>query len=154
MNDSVTDPTRSPFSDFGFEVVGVPRNRRLPASREESRFDLGLCEHADAMKQTTDERFCGAFRTPSLRNVALRPAFMHAGAFTSLRDVVSFYATRATDPKRWYTGATYDDLPEKYRANVNEIVAPYDRAAGGKPALDEGEIDAIVAFLGTLTDPP
>jgi len=27
---------------------------------------------------------------------------MHNGAFTRLRDVIAFYATRATDPKRWY----------------------------------------------------
>jgi hypothetical protein len=35
---------------------------------------------------------------------------------------------------------------------VNDLVAPYDRAEGAAPALDDGEIDAIVAFLGTLTD--
>jgi cytochrome c peroxidase len=33
----------------------------------------------------------GAFRTPSLRNVALRPAFMHDGRFTTLDQVVDFY---------------------------------------------------------------
>ena len=77
---------------------------------------------------------------------------MHNGAFTRLRDVIAFYATRATDPKRWYGATTYDDLPAKHRGNVNDLVAPYDRAEGGKPALDDAEIDAIVAFLGTLTD--
>jgi cytochrome c peroxidase len=152
MNDTAPSPERSPFSDYAFEVVGVPRNARLPANRDAGAYDLGLCEHEDGLKQTTDERFCGAFRTPSLRNVAVRPAFMHNGAFTSLRDVVEFYATRATDPMRWYRRERFDDLPRKYREYVNEIVAPYDRAEGGKPALDEDEIDAVVAFLGTLTD--
>jgi len=33
----------------------------------------------------------GEFRTPSLRNVALRPAYMHNGRFTTLEDVVEFY---------------------------------------------------------------
>jgi cytochrome c peroxidase len=33
----------------------------------------------------------GAFRTPSLRNVELRSAFMHNGRFTSLEEVVDFY---------------------------------------------------------------
>jgi len=66
MNDSIPDPARSPFSDFGFETVGVPRNARLPANHDPKYFDLGLCEHADARHQTSDARFCGAFRTPSL----------------------------------------------------------------------------------------
>jgi cytochrome c peroxidase len=150
--DNSPDPRRSPFSDYGFETVAIPRNRRLPASADPKRFDLGLCERADAHEHTSDPRFCGAFRTPSLRNVATRSSFMHNGAFTSLRDVVAFYATRATSPERWYPGGAYDDLPAKYRANVNDRVAPYDRRPGDPPALDEGEIDAIVAFLGTLTD--
>jgi cytochrome c peroxidase len=152
MNEAIPDPERSPFSDYGFETVGVPRNGRLPATKDPSYFDLGLCEHDDALGQTKDERFCGAFRTPSLRNVAVRPAFMHNGAFTKLRDVVAFYATRATEPVRWYGAETYDDLPARYRDNVNDVVAPYDRKAGGRSALDDDEIDAIVAFLGTLTD--
>jgi hypothetical protein len=33
----------------------------------------------------------GAFRTPSLRNVALRPAYMHDGRFTTLEEVADFY---------------------------------------------------------------
>jgi cytochrome c peroxidase len=154
MNDSVPDPARSPFSDFGFEAVGVPRNAQLPANRDTESFDLGLCEHDGAGGQTRDPRFCGAFRTPSLRNVALRPSFMHNGAFSRLRDVVAFYATRATDPRRWYGAVTYDDLPARYRENVNDVVAPYDRHEGGAPALDDDEIDSIVAFLETLTDAP
>jgi len=152
MNDSVADPARSPFSDFGFETVGVPRNARLDANRDPKSFDLGLCEHDGLHGQTRDPRFCGAFRTPSLRNVAVRPSFMHNGAFTRLRDVVAFYATRATDPRRWYGPVTYDDLPPRYRENVNDVIAPYDRKRGGTPALDDDEIDALVAFLETLTD--
>jgi cytochrome c peroxidase len=35
---------------------------------------------------------------------------------------------------------------------VNVGIAPYSRRKGDAPALDEAEIDAIVAFLGTLTD--
>jgi cytochrome c peroxidase len=33
----------------------------------------------------------GAMKTPSLRNAALRPVFMHDGRFTSLAEVVDFY---------------------------------------------------------------
>ncbi len=154
LNDASPMPERSLFTDYGFEAVGVPRNRHIAANRDPAYADLGLCERHDH-PHMDDERLCGAFRTPSLRNVAVRQAFMHNGAFSTLRDVVTFYATRGTDPKRWYaSGRSFDDLPQRYLKNVNASKPPYDRELGEKPRLDEGEIDAIVAFLGTLTDAP
>jgi cytochrome c peroxidase len=153
MNDRSADPAASLFTDYGFDAVAVPRNRKLPANGDAGYFDLGLCERGGADYKEKTEEFCGRFRTPSLRNVAVRKAFMHNGAFSSLRDVVSFYATRSTSPKRWYRGGSaFDDLPERYRQNVNVDKAPYNRHEGEVPPLDGGEIDAIVAFLGTLTD--
>jgi cytochrome c peroxidase len=153
LNPVSPDPSASLFTDYGFDAVAVPRNRALPAARDPSYFDLGLCERrGDDYKSKTDE-FCGKFRTPSLRNVAVRSSFMHNGAFSNLRDVVSFYATRGTSPKRWYKfGVVFDDMPEKYRECVNSEKAPYNRREGQKPPLDDTEIDALVAFLGTLTD--
>lgn len=153
LNDRSSDPAASLFTDYGFDAVGVPRNRALPTTRDASQFDLGLCERADAEYKANTEEFCGRFRTPSLRNVAVRESFMHNGAFSKLRDVVAFYATRDIDPKRWYRyGPAFDDVPTKYRQNVNVDKAPYNRRQGQTPPLDEGEIDAVVAFLGTLTD--
>ncbi len=155
LNDRSTDPSASLFTDYGFDAVGVPRNRALPAARDPNYFDLGLCERAGAEYEAKTEEFCGRFRTPSLRNVAVRRRFMHNGVFSTLRDVVAFYATRSTNPGRWYKSKiVFDDLPEKYRQNVNVDKAPYNRHQGEVPPLDESEIDAIVAFLGTLTDAP
>ena len=78
---------------------------------------------------------------------------MHNGAFANLRDVVRFYATRATNPERWYgRGARFDDTPAASRGLIDVTSVPYDRHVGDAPALDDAEIDAIVAFLGTLTD--
>jgi hypothetical protein len=42
----------------------------------------------------------------------------------------------------------------RIRGNVNVATMPYNRRKGMKPALDDGDIDAIVAFLRTLTDAP
>jgi cytochrome c peroxidase len=152
LQEASPHPERSLFTDYGFDAVGAPRNLRLARNERTDSYDLGVCERHDH-NHTADARLCGMFRTPSLRNVAVRESFMHNGAFTKLRDVVAFYATRGTDPNRWYAGKMpYDDLPEKYRTNVNTAVAPYDRGVGAKPRLDDAEIDAIVAFLQTLTD--
>jgi cytochrome c peroxidase len=151
FSDAPGDPARSLFTDYGYDAVGAPRNRRAPAR---AKPDLGLCERTDAATPTREQGYCINFRTPSLRNVAVRDTFMHNGAFTNLRDVVAFYATRDTSPRRWYpSGAKFDDVPRRYRGQVNQNAAPYgDRKPGDTPALDDQEIDAIVAFLQTLTD--
>ena len=148
--DTGRDPASSLFTDYGYDALAVPRNERLAANR---RPDLGLCERTDLRQPSSSPEHCARFRTPSLRNVAVRGAYMHNGAFTTLRDVVAFYATRATDPKRWYkSGVKFQDVPPRYRANVNVSSIPYNRREGDAPPLNEQEIDAIVAFLQTLTD--
>jgi len=142
------------FTDFGFVATGVPRNRALPANHDPTFFDLGLCGPLRTDLAAHPE-YCGLFRTPSLRNVALRQRLFHNGAIRSLRDAVAFYATRDTDPARWYPDSHgqpgYDDLPGKYWGNVTREV-PFQPLPGGRPRLDEREIDDIVAFLRTLTD--
>ena len=148
-----SNPTRSLFTDYGYDALAVPRNRALAANRDPKRFDLGLCATARTKQWSDPSQWCGHFKTPSLRNVALRQRFMHNGVFGTLRETVEFYATRSTDPAHWYHGgAPFDDLPAALRANVNVNSAPINRPVGTKPALDAGEIDAIVAFLKTLSD--
>ena len=144
------------FTDFTFANLGVPRNRRLRANADAAFFDLGLCG-PDRKDQARATRYCGMFKTPTLRNVASRRAFMHNGVFTTLDDAVRFYATRDTDPPRWYPRSKgrvvrYDDLPAGLRGNVDVIDAPLNRGAGARPALDDAEVRDIVRFLGTLTD--
>lgn len=41
---------------------------------------------------TDTTKYIGAFKTPTLRNVADRPPYMHAGQFSTLREVLEFYA--------------------------------------------------------------
>jgi cytochrome c peroxidase len=76
----------------------------------------------------------GVFKTPSLRNVAVRPRFMHDGRFATLDEVVAFYDSGIQASPR---------------------LDPRLRAADGTPkrlGLTPGERDALVAFLGALTD--
>lgn len=156
---SSTRPSNAPgplFTDFTYAVVGVPRNPAIPANADPAFFDEGLCGPGRTdLSGRTD--LCGAFRVPSLRNVALRTHFFHNGVFTSLEQVVRFYVRRDTDPQLWYPVnaqgqvIAYDDLPPRLRANVSRE-APYDRGPGQPPALTDSEIADVVAFLGTLTD--
>ena len=69
-----------------------------------------------------------------------------------------FYVQRDTAPQRWYprnpdgTIAKFDDLPARLRSNVNTTEAPNNRKPGDSPALDDREIDDVIAFLRTLND--
>ena len=81
---------------------------------------------------SSDERFCSNFRTPSLRNVAVRESFGHNGVYKNLRDVVAFYARRAVAPERIYPrGQKFDDVPAKYRAQRQHL-RPRLQPAGGR----------------------
>ncbi len=150
------DGTPPQFTDFGLIALGVPRNPAIPANADPAYFDLGLCGPLRADFRGRDE-YCGLFRTPTLRNVATRHAFFHNGVFHSLRQVVEFYVRRDTDPGRFYprnpdgSVRKFDDLPEKYRRNIN-VDPPFGGHPGDPPALSEREIDDLVTFLGALTD--
>lgn len=150
------DGTPPQFTDYGLIALGVPRNADIPANKDPAYRDLGLCGPLRADFRDRPD-YCGLFRTPTLRNVALRKSFFHNGVFHSLRQAVEFYVGRETEPGKWYPRKPdgsidkYDDLPQSARANLN-MDPPFDRRAGDKPALSASEIDDIVAFLGTLTD--
>ena len=144
------------FTDFGYAAVGAPRNTALPANADPRYYDLGLC--GPLRTDLADRKeYCGLFRTPSLRNVAIRGVFFHNGVFHRLEDVVRFYAERDTRPQKWYPlgkdGVTlkFDDLPMQYQGNV-DTQPPFDRCIGDQPAMSETDIRNIVAFLNTLTD--
>lgn len=143
------------FTDFGYNALGIPRNRSIPVNRDPTYFDLGLCGplRNDLSKHS---EYCGEFKVPSLRNVVLRRTFFHNGAFHRLRDVLSFYVTRDTNPGRWYPKSAaviemFDDLPRAYRRNVNHD-PPFGNKPGDAPALGLDEIRDLNAFLATLTD--
>lgn len=155
--DKGADGSHPLFTDFTYDNLGLPRNPELPANRDPAFFDLGLCarEGGDLLART---ELCGAFKVPSLRNVALRQALFHNGHFKDLREAVLFYVQRDTHPEKWYPRRAdgsvhkFDDLPPAYHANVNTDEVPYDRQPGDTPALTDAEVDDVVAFLKTLTD--
>ncbi len=155
------DPTDWLFTDFSYSVLGVPRNKTIPANADAGHYDLGLCARPgldQLLPQGVElKSLCGAFKAPTLRNIAVTGPYFHNGAVTSLRDAVAFYATRDTDPGRWFPkigGAAekFNDLPAEARNNPDTEKVPYDRKLGQRPHLSDRDIDALVAFLQTLTD--
>ncbi len=144
------------FTDFGFAALGAPRNAAIPANADPRYYDLGLCGPLRTDFAGRAE-YCGLFRTPTLRNVARKRVFMHNGVWHALEDVVRFYAERDTAPEKWYPRGTngelkkFDDLPEKYRGNV-EQAPPFGGRPGGPPRLSAADVRDIVDFLNALSD--
>ncbi|WP_034292324.1 cytochrome-c peroxidase [Herbaspirillum sp. RV1423] len=144
------------FTDYGLIAVGVPRNKKIPANADPRYYDFGLCgpERNDFKDKP---EYCGLFKTPTLRNIALRRSFFHNGVFHTLEEVMQFYVQRDTNPEKWYPRnrdgsiRKFDDLLPEHFSNVN-MEPPFDRQPGDKPALDDAEIKDVIAFLKTLTD--
>jgi cytochrome c peroxidase len=148
------------FTDFSYAAIGVPRNDDIPANKLmrglPTSYDLGICSRADH-PVATNARYCGMFKTPTLRNVATRSVFFHNGKFKSLHDVIRFYNTRDTNPELWYPAVNgvvqkFDDLPTKYRGNIDAQMPLDGRAAGSAPPMTEQEMNDLEVFLNTLTD--
>jgi cytochrome c peroxidase len=76
---------------------------------------------------TAQDKYAGAFKTPTLRNVAERPPYMHAGQFNSLMEVLKFYRKAA-----------------KERVHAADIE---------HADLTDRELGQIEAFLKTLSGP-
>jgi cytochrome c peroxidase len=135
------------FSNYEFHNIGVPANRALRARNGAAgdRIDLGLLENPAVAGDPAQK---GKFKTPSLRNVAVTAPYMHNGVFADLRTVVLFYnkynskaARRQINPE---TGAPWEKPEVDANLSLEEL-----RSA---PALKDREVDALVAFLKSLTD--
>jgi len=145
------------FTDYTYDNLGVPRNAQIAATADDAYFDLGLCG-PDRGDLVARRDLCGAFKVPTLRNVATRRAFFHNGYFHTLDDALRFYVQRDINPHDFYplaadgTPDKFNDVPAPLRGNVNTGEVPYDRHPGQAPRLSDTEIDDVIAFLNTLTD--
>ncbi|MGZ9810716.1 cytochrome-c peroxidase [Pseudoroseicyclus sp. H15] len=98
-----------------------------------------------------------AFRTPSLRNVALTEPYGHAGAFRTLEGYLAFHVDPVAGMEAYDRAEAL--LPELGVSDWAIMDTDEDRAAIEAAVevppveLSEADIEALVAFLGTLTDP-
>ncbi|HCK19878.1 MAG TPA: methylamine utilization protein MauG, partial [Thalassospira sp.] len=143
-----TSPTAEgeTFTNYEFHNIGVPRNvaTRDATDKDVGFTDNGLLDNA----AIEDPAYRGKYKTPSLRNVAVTGPYMHNGVFADLETVVRFYnkynskaEVNQTNPE---TGKPWGE-PE-----VADTISIKELEQGD--ALDDKRIDAIVAFLKTLTD--
>lgn len=103
------------FTDGQFHNLGVGWDAAAKAFKDEGR---------SAVSKKPEDR--GAFKTPTLREVARRAPYMHDGSHKTLREVVEFY-NKGGDPNPHLSGKM-------------------------KPlGLTSDEVDALVAFMEALS---
>ncbi|MCC7012413.1 MAG: hypothetical protein IT454_07635 [Planctomycetes bacterium] len=114
----------------GVERVKLDPFNALGEFSDERQGEAAL--RLETLRQTPQS--FGEYRTPSLRNVALSPPYMHQGQFARLADVVHFYST--------LEGVT------QVGHHQEQTLKPLE--------LDQGEQRDLIAFLESLTgaEPP
>lgn len=140
------------LTDQEIHNIGVPPISAGPEALHldaETAVDMGAAHRAHAGR---DQAF--AFRTPALRNVALTGPWMHNGAFTSL-DAVVRHKTAMHDSLWNYD---YMQIEEQFWDQVHTadsalMAVEATMTDKGTPELNQEEVDAIVAFLESLTSP-
>lgn len=96
----------------------------------------------------------GAFKIPTLRNVALTGPYMHDGRFASLEEVVAHYNDGIKDVPNLDWRLTDGNSITTFLDNDFLIDIDFG-TFGGDPIelnLSQGDQQALVAFLHTLTD--
>lgn len=140
-------PDGSPplFTTFGYANLGLPRYGNNLYYRMAPAFNPDGAAYVDhgLMKTVKDPSTDGAFRIPTLRNIAVTPPYGHNGYFENLQYMLDFLNTRdvgSPDPAvgKW--------APPEVSANVDRHV--------GHLGLSTHDVDDLEAFLRTLTDAP
>ncbi len=134
---------REPFTGYEFHNIGVPANEEVRARNGVTARDEGLLGN----EGVDDAIALGAFKVPTLRNVAVTGPYMHNGVFAELRTVIEFYdhftnpQERALNPE---TGEPWPpaEIPETVGTELLEV---------GDPMSDD-DVEALLCFLRALTD--
>lgn len=120
-----TEAFVGPFPATNFPLTSFATTNGIDAT---STTDLGVNE------ATGNPNDIGKFKVPSLKNIAIRPPFMHDGRFATLEEVIDHYSSGI------------QNHPSLITPLVN------DNGEVGQFNFTQVEKDAIIAFLNTLTD--
>ncbi|AWX15772.1 methylamine utilization protein MauG [Mergibacter septicus] len=135
------------FTNYQYHNIGVPSNPELIALNHlpPDYKDAGLADNPYITDPVEKEKQRGKFKVPSLRNVAVTAPYMHNGVFKDLRTVILFY-DRYNNPQNTINPETGKPWRQPEFPNTLSI----DKLLAKK--LNDRKIDALVAFLETLTD--
>ena len=124
----------------GQPLTYMPAPVNVPVDAEYAWYDLGLCgpftpDPQDGVARPDLSRLiptCGAFKVPTLRNIALTAPYFHNGNFPNLHKAVQWYVTRDINNN---TGNNPTPVPAGPGGNPYEAVGTFFIAADGTPDL-------------------
>lgn len=141
------------LTDQGFHAMGTPQLGPGKGERfETTQRDIGR------MRVTNNPADAYAFRTPSLRNITATGPYGHAGGHSDLRAFVVYHANPVAGLDAYTPQAVLPEFapakPDWFVTNDPSETAAIKQAIETHPhPLSGGEVDAIMAFLDSLTDP-
>jgi cytochrome c peroxidase len=136
------------FTDYSYDNLGQPANKNLAFYKMNDLFnpqglayiDNGLANNPH-IDNAHEEK--GKFKVATLRNIAKTGPYLHNGLFDNLKEVVDFYNQRDLDSKKSPTERRWAQAEVQENVNDEEL---------GDLKLTPEEVDALVAFMETLTD--
>jgi cytochrome c peroxidase len=138
------------FTDNEFHNIGLERRSWLPDDDGGRAAGIPLLlgdgfngqgAHSDAPDSAANTKLdhvvltgdsLGSFKTPSLRNVALSPPYMHGGHFDTLEDVVRFYSELDETVELGHREETLVEL-DLTEAEIADLVAFLESLTGAEP---------------------
>ena len=139
-----------PFlTDHGFHAMGVPQiGPGKAASFESHTRDEGR------FRVTGNAADLYAFRTPSLRNVALTGPYGHAGAHSDLRAFVEAHLNPVASLQTYdIAAATLPELSVDDVKGLADVAAIAAAVTIESVQISDQHVTALIAFLDALTDP-
>ena len=142
------------FTDEKFYALAIPQIGNGKGDGPYGDDDFGR------FRETGRPEDLYVFRTPSLLNVEVTGPYGHDGAYATLEDIVRHHldpaaAVQAYDPARLDPAAKATHLVLNTHRALDKLAA--DRKAGRTPlqdvALASSQVEDLVSFLLTLTDP-
>lgn len=115
-------------------VGALPNGNLGPSGATNNGLDANPNIDPGVFGATSIPNDLGRFKVPSLKNIATRPPYMHDGRFSTLEEVIQHYRNGIQDHPN--------------------LAAPL-RDPNGNPVrlvLSQNDVNALVAFLETLTD--
>lgn len=132
------------FTDFTYDNLGIPKNPELKFLGH-TAVDVGL---AATTGRKEDK---GAFRVPTLRNIAFTAPYGHNGYFKTLEQIVDFYNTRDVKPV-CKGNLTAEEATKQNCWPRAEVAANKNTEELGNLKMTAQEQKDLIAFLKTLTD--
>ncbi len=130
-------------TDHQYHAIGVPQIGPGIGHGQKDYADYGRA----AVTGTSNDMY--RFRTPSLRNVALTAPYGHSGAISTLEAMIRHHADPLTELAEYIGEAGLD---QSAMEDFDEVLAISSAVELPPSPLTDREIDALLAFLGALTD--